>query len=300
MGTYDAAPVWSPDGSQIVFTRNEDIWIMNADGSDVVRLTAAPAKDSYPFWSADGTQIIFCSQRDDGRTYEVYLMNRDGTSPTRITNNSVSEEWAYLSPDMQEIVYAVGPFPDYSLYVMNVDGSEPHQVFSSDRMAAFPRWSRDGNMIAFNHAAFSSGQIIGDIALVDKGGGDFRQMTMTGGNFVSENPYWSPDGSQIVFQSNRTGNFQLYVMNADGGDIVRLTNHRGNDYYPSWGPAAPPRSAAILLEKSAQTLAAVSTYQSGLANLDTAACRPRPATTARVKLWDVARGRLLLRCLELQ
>jgi len=268
----DIAPDVSPDGSQIVFVSNrdgnEEIYRMNSDGSDVVRLTTAPAKDSYPFWSSDGTKIIFCSQRDDGHTYEVYLMDSDGTDPTRITNNSVSEEWAYLSPDMQKIVYAVGPFPDYSLYVMNVDGSDSHQVFSSDKSAAFPKWSRDGGTIAFNHVILSSGNIIGDICLTDADGGDFRQMTTTGGDLVSESPYWSPDGSRIVFQSNRTGNFQIYVMNADGSNTVRLTNHHGNDYYPSWGPTATPTSGSILFEKSAQTFAAVPTYQIGLADLD--------------------------------
>lgn len=240
----DTAPDISPDGSQIVFVSdrdgNEEIYRMNSDGSGVMRLTTAPAKDSYPFWSADGDRIIFCSQRDDGRTYEVYLMRSDGSDLARITDNSVSEEWAYLSPDMQKIVYAVGPFPDYSLYVMNADGSEPHQVFSSDKSAAFPKWSRDGGTIAINHAVLSAGNIVGDICLIDEDGGNWRQITTTGDDLVSENPYWSPDGNRIVFQSNRTGNFQLYVMNADGSDIVRLTNHRGNDYYPSWGPAAPP------------------------------------------------------------
>lgn len=268
----DIAPDLSPDGSQIVFVSdrdgNEEIYRMNSDGSGVVRLTTAPARDSYPFWSADGTKIIFCSQRDDGRTYEVYLINGDGTNPTRITNNSVSEEWAYLSPDMQKIVYAVGPFPDYSLYVMNVDGSDQHQVFSSDKMAAFPKWSRDGRTIAFNHAILSSGRIIGDICLVDQDGSDLRQITTTDKDFVSEGAYWSPDGNRIVFQSNRTGNFQIYVMNADGSDIVRLTNHRGNDFYPSWGPAATSKPGSIRFEKSAQTFAPIPTYQIGLADLD--------------------------------
>jgi TolB protein len=173
-------------------------------------------------------------------------MNGDGTDQMRITNNSVSEEWAYLSPDMQKIVYAAGPFPRYSLYVMNVDGSDQHQVFSSDKSAALPKWSKDGRTIAFNHFTLSSGNIVGDICLMSGDGSDIRQITTSGSNVVSENPYWSPDGSRIVFQSNRTGNFQIYVMavpdgtDADGSDQVRLTNHRGNDYWPCWGGVDSP------------------------------------------------------------
>jgi Tol biopolymer transport system component/dienelactone hydrolase len=236
----DLAPDISPNGSQIVFVSdrdgNEEVYRMSYDGSDVVRLTHTPAQESYPYWSPDGTKIVFCSKRDDGQTYEVYLMNSDGTDQTRITHNSVSEEWAYLSPDMQKIVYAVGPFPQYNLYVMSVDGRDHRQLFRCDRMAAFPKWSRDGGTIAFNYALLSSGNILGDVGLINNDGEDFRLITTTGGNSVSENPYWSPDGSRIVFQSNRTGNFQIYVMNADGSEQVRLTHHHGNDYWPSWGP----------------------------------------------------------------
>jgi len=236
----DLAPDISPDGSQIVFVSdrdgNEEVYRMSYDGSDVVRLTHTPAQESYPYWSPDGTKIVFSSKRDDGQTYEVYLMNSDGTDQTRITHNSVSEEWAYLSPDMQKIVYAVGPFPQYNLYVMSVDGSDQRQVFSCDRMAALPKWSRDGGTIAFNYAFLSSGNILGDVGLINSDGEGFFLITTTGGNSVSESPYWSPDGSRIVFQSNRTGNFQIYVMNADGSEQVRLTHHRGNDYWPSWGP----------------------------------------------------------------
>jgi hypothetical protein len=269
----DTAPDISPGGTQIVFVSdrdgNEEIYRMNSDGSDVRRLTTEPAKDSYPFWSADGARIIFCSQRDDGRTYEVYLMNSDGTDPIRITHNSVSEEWAYLSPDMQKIVYAVGPFPRYSLYVMNVDGSDPRQIFSSDKSAAFPKWSRDGKTIACNHAALSAGRIVGDIGLMNGDGSNFRQITQTGAGFVSEGPYWSPDGSRIVFQSNRTGNFQIYVMNADGSDPVRLTNHHGNDYYPSWGPVpAPPEPTLLSLRMGPQRFTSRDTFQVALGDVD--------------------------------
>jgi Tol biopolymer transport system component len=67
-----------------------------------------------------------------------------------------------------------------------------------------------------------------------------RPITQSAANSVSEDPYWSPDGRRIVFQSNRTGNFQIYVMNVDGSDQVRLTHHRGNDYWPSWGGTGSP------------------------------------------------------------
>jgi Tol biopolymer transport system component len=267
----DIVPDLSPDGSQIVFVSNrngnDEIYRMDRDGSDVVRLTDTRAEDTYPYWSSDGTKIIFCSRRDDDRTYEVYLMNSDGTDQTRITNNAVSEEWAYLSLDMQEVVYAVGPFPHYSLYVMNIDGSDSRQIFSSDRSAALPKWSRDGRTIVFNHFTLSSGKIIGDIGWVNRDGNNFRQITRSSDDSVSENPYWSPDGSRIVFQLNQTGNFQIYVMDADGSNQVRLTNHRGNDYWPSWGGTHSP-VLPFQMEKGEQGFSSRETFQAGLGDLD--------------------------------
>jgi Tol biopolymer transport system component len=143
---------------------------------------------------------------------------------------------------MKRIVCAVGSFPRYDLHVMNVDGSDHRVLLRSDRIAALPKWSRDGRRIAYNHAAFSSRRTTGDIRLLNDDGSDVRQITESRGDSVSENPYWSPDGRRIAFQSNRTGNFQIYVMNADGTGPVRLTKHPGNDYWPSWSRA--PASGA--------------------------------------------------------
>jgi len=64
-------------------------------------------------------------------------------------------------------------------------------------------------------------------------GTNVRQLTDSPG-IVDENPIWSPDGTQIVFQTNRDGNFEIYVMNADGSNARRLTDNPAGDYWPSW------------------------------------------------------------------
>ena len=58
----------------------------------------------------------------------------------------------------------------------------------------------------------------------------------TGGNWDDEQPRWSPDGGRVAFKSNRGGSYNLYVMDADGRNVVRLTNHAGNDHDPTWLP----------------------------------------------------------------
>ena len=84
-------PAWSPDGRQIAVAsdlrgRNFEIWIMNADGSGLIRLTQNPAMDAHPVWSRDGSTLLFESFRDGNP--EIYRMNADGSDLTRLTYNA--------------------------------------------------------------------------------------------------------------------------------------------------------------------------------------------------------------------
>jgi len=234
--TKDFGPDISPDGSQIVFISNRDgndeIYKMNSDGSNITRLTNTNYQEAYPFWSSDNSKIIY-GQNQNGN-WEVFVMNADGSNQTRITNTAGNEEWAHLSPDMSRIVYATGSFPNYDIYIMNNDGSNPSPLVTLPNAQAFPKWSPDGETIAHNYGIFSNNNFTGDIYLVNADGTNSRKITDSGGNCIIEDPYWSPDGSRIVYQSNCSGNFQIYVIDADGNNQTRLTNHAGNDYWPSW------------------------------------------------------------------
>ena len=73
----DMQPAWSPNMQKVAFTTNRDgqneIYLMNADGTNLVNLTNNPADDQYPAWSIDGQSIAFSTNRDGN--YEIYVLN---------------------------------------------------------------------------------------------------------------------------------------------------------------------------------------------------------------------------------
>lgn len=86
---YARRPCWSPDGQKIAFGSNRDgndeIYVMNCDGSNVTRLTHTPATEYYCTWSPDGQKIAFSSNRDKEHSFQLFIMSADGTNPIRIT-----------------------------------------------------------------------------------------------------------------------------------------------------------------------------------------------------------------------
>lgn len=258
----DARPDWSPDASKIAwvhFAGDAEIWVVNADGSNPQQLTTNDADDMDPQWSPDGTKIAFRSERD-GR-WEVYVMNADGSSQTRLTNESCQSTMPQWSPDGTKIAFLCGLDASARVWVMNANGtgkvnltddddpggaiawspdsayvayvrspsgydSEIFKVRVSDRTLTrlttndvddySPQWSPDGTKILFSHkfATF-------DVAVMNTDGTNIVNLTNSdGGDYV---PKWSPDGTKIAFIATRDGNNEMYVMNADGSNPVRLT-----------------------------------------------------------------------------
>ena len=85
--------MWSPDGSKIAFyaaaDADYDIYVMDADGRNVTKLTQSPSSDRFPTWSPDGRRAAFTSDRDGDD--EVYIMNADGTGPVRLTTSPATD-----------------------------------------------------------------------------------------------------------------------------------------------------------------------------------------------------------------
>jgi Tol biopolymer transport system component len=140
-----ASPDWSPNGSTLAFTcqvddGNDDICVMNADGSGLVRLTADTARDVRPAWSPDGSRIAFVTTRYSG-SQELALMNADGSAVTRLAPGTGGIQPAW-SADGTKIVYTAFTCSIYAgctmhgLFMMNADGSGSTQITSGRDVGA--------------------------------------------------------------------------------------------------------------------------------------------------------------------
>jgi Tol biopolymer transport system component len=186
--TSNFHPAWSPDGTKLAFasTRdtNPEIYVMDPNGSNVVRLTYDAADDAQPAWSPDGTKIAFASNRDGND--EIYVMAANGSGQVNLTNHAGSDLAPAWSPDGTKIAFQSDRESNYAIWVMNADGSNPVRLTNPSpdpsSAAGAPSWSPDGTRIAYEQN--------GDIWVMNVDG--TRKIRITSGFWNDGLPRWRP------------------------------------------------------------------------------------------------------------
>lgn len=210
----------SPDG------RTNDIYLLDLDSSQVVRITDGSSLISNFSWSPDGNRIAFASDRYGDS--EIYLISADGSGWTQLTNNSAWDDEPAWSPDGRSIAYA----SEGGIDVIAPDGGQARRLVSMD--ARTPAWSPTGTQIAF--AVFFDG-----IYVMNADGSGLERITDSREHGYDWYPEWSPDGRSILFGSSRQspGNAateQVYVMNADGTNIQYIGDQYWGQPPYAWSP----------------------------------------------------------------
>lgn len=242
------APTWSPDGKRIAFSGartnpfggpragNIDIYVVNADGSGLRRITRSRAWDITPAWSPDGGRIAFARGKlpvpeDNG---DIYTIRIDGTGLQQLTDNKALEQDPDWSPDGKTIAFDRFTNADDEIYAVAADGGNLRNLTRTPGTREnSPSWSPDGRKIAFNRGP--------DVLVMNAGGG--RKKNLTRGAKSGFSPVYSPDGKNISFVSSRRGNLEISVMKSDGTRVKRLTRNPSPDFGPDWQPLPAARAA---------------------------------------------------------
>ncbi|MEG4490747.1 DPP IV N-terminal domain-containing protein [Microcoleus sp. D3_18_C4] len=235
----------SPDGQQVAFVKDKNIYKMNADGSGMTKLTKSPGEyvsgGSELVWSPDRTKIAFLFGAYPKQ--QIYTINADGTHLKNLTNNPQNQVYnvkLFWSPDSSHIAYYYNKPGDSSgeqqdIYLLDINRGTPKNLTQKPRNYDEISWSPDGKVIAFVAGEFNNQKLY----TINADGNQLNQLaTRLKPSGISELA-WSTDSKQIAFIFNEIqgDKSKLYVINRDSSALTKLTNDQDlNVSNPVWQP----------------------------------------------------------------
>ena len=209
LGWTYGAPAWSPGGGKIAFHSDEggteDIWVMSPVGTGLepayTRLTRNTAIEHNPAWSPSGDMIAFQSFTEEG-LWDIWVMR-----------------------------------VEHAASLLRDDGGNAKQITSEASSDANPVWSPDGSSIAFDSDRDGDNEIflITNVQQVLTGA-EPQFVQLTDNHWEDKHPTWSPDGSKIIFQSSRRGNWDLFEIGIDGTNLNIIVATSADEIEPDWSP----------------------------------------------------------------
>lgn len=244
---YGVFPVYAkaPETAKIVFSSNRDgnleIYLMNPDGSGILRLTDHPTGDYDPVWSPTGEQILFVSHRDGVR--DLFLMNANGGSVEKVFKSTVDRSEPAWNPDGERFVYL--RYNEATLYIADINKRQEIPVAKVGKFGGYPAWSPDGEMIAFTFSPEApKGPILGGdlpgypLILISPQGKKQKEI-LPKPQLRLTRPAWSPSGAQIAFVESPWAHDEkgtIYVVNPDGSGMKVVVPKGSGADRPAWSP----------------------------------------------------------------
>ena len=266
-----AASAFGSYPGKIVFTSgrdgNQEIYLMKADGSSVIRLTNNKAYDDQPALSPEGGRVVFVSNRDGN--HELYLIDTDGKGLRRLTNTPYSEIDPSFSPDGRWIIFTAMAEGDKDVRRLNVETGETEVLVAGGGDQFMARAGADGALVYVEDGGDNEVFLLQDgvkknltrapgldtmpsfsqdgktIYFVSNRGGDYDLMAVNRDGSGSReiialestegraSP--SPDGNYLAVASDKDGDLEIYIFSPEGELLEQLTDNEYEDYEPFWG-----------------------------------------------------------------
>ena len=232
----DKQPVWSPRGDRIAFmserTGGGDIYVMDADGWNLRRLTDHTAEVAAPSWCPDGKWIAFEGGRD-GRS-EVYRVAAAARKVEHLTDTSSRKLGPAFSPDGKALAYMDRAMVRWQIALFDLERGSS-RILSRGWGNCRPAFSPDGRLLAFVSTRDTEKA---DIRLRDMARETDWKLT-TRPDAHNYDPSFSPDGLSLALASTierRPEQWDLFLVNINGQNLVQLTSGRANERFPDWRP----------------------------------------------------------------
>ena len=227
---FNGHPSVSPDGTEVAFVSDRsgdfELYLVDIDGTGLTRLTETTGQDSRPDWSPDGTRLAFESERDGD--FDVYVLELATGEVRRLTDDDAWDGGPVWSPDGTRLLFHSDRDNQeyFDLWTMDPDGGD-QQLLLRDGYA--PAWSPDGTRITYD---FADSEDDKDVWLADADGANGGPLAARDDAW-EEDSAWLPDGSAVLFTSDRTGTFHLHAVRTDGSQLTELTTGEDLTYSPS-------------------------------------------------------------------
>jgi Tol biopolymer transport system component len=197
------------------------------------QITSTPSP-TVPLVVARSVPAIAYQSRGRSDAYwAIYVMDSDGNNRTLLTQGQsgflAAPSW---SPDGSKIAFVSDRSGNADVWVIDSNGGNPVNLTDDEAKDHSPAWSPDGQWIAF---ASLRDSLYWELYVMAADGTDVQRLTWWE-DASDLSPSWSPDGTRLAFASKRDGNWEIYTMDRDGSNLVRLTDHPADDTNPAWSP----------------------------------------------------------------